>query len=243
MACQGAPAVRAILSQASALWPNRNKASDGVCASQQHSSQNPSSDHEPDARGLAHAADLTHDPAHGCDAHAESDRQVKRRDRRIKYRISKRRITSYYAVGSYPPWADRPYHGSNPHDKHAHTSVRREYENDTSPWYEEVDELAGVGEQILAEVQTVAAEVAKVKGEVAEIQAVVGAKTYAPGQTIIKALISREPVDPDKPDGPTMPKEHLEVVADMLSELLNRQAEMEERLARIEEKLQAGNGG
>lgn len=235
MACQGCPACKAILSQATAKCPNRNRASDGMCASQQHSSANPSSDHEPDSRGLAHATDLTHDPAHGCDAHSESDKQVARRDRRIKYRISKRRITSYYPVGNYPAWADRPYHGSNPHDRHAHTSVRREFENDVSAWFDdEEDDLAGtVAEQILAEVQ-------QLRTDVTELQSSVG-KKYPGGPTLQKSLVQYGDADQD-PTTPNIPQEHLVVIQDMLSELLNRQAEMEGRLLAIETKLNEQEG-
>lgn len=128
-------AAQSILDQATGLWPNRNRASDGTIGDASHSSR--TSDHNPDSRGIVHAADLTHDPAHGCDAHAEADR-IRLRARngqepRLKYVISNRRIAS-----PIDNWAWRSYSGSNPHTQHAHFSVNSgPVENDGSPWFED----------------------------------------------------------------------------------------------------------
>lgn len=134
MSCRPAPACAAGLAQATALWPNRNRASDGTCASQGHSQQNPTSDHEPNARGLATAFDLTHDPANGCDCNVLSE-QVKD-DPRVKYVIWNRRI---YNPAISRTW--RGYTGSNPHHHHMHVSVTDAAENDTRPWYTEEDDV------------------------------------------------------------------------------------------------------
>ena len=126
MSYQIAPAAAAILTQATALWPNRSRASDGTIGDQAHAAR--VSDHNPGHNGLVHAADLTHDPANGVDCNALSE-QIKD-DPRVKYVIWNRRI---YNPTISRTW--RPYTGSNPHDHHMHVSVTDAGENDTSPWF------------------------------------------------------------------------------------------------------------
>jgi hypothetical protein len=128
-----APAAACILTQATALWPNRSTASDGTIGDASHASR--TSDHNPDSRGVVHAADLTHDPAHGCDAHAQADairiRAQNHQEPRAKYIISSRRIAS-----PETNWEWTYYDGSNPHDHHAHFSVNSgSIENSTVPWF------------------------------------------------------------------------------------------------------------
>lgn len=141
MSCRPAPACGAVLLQASEKWPDRNRASDGICASPKHTQQNPTSDHEPDARGIAHAVDLTHDPAHGVDCRLIVDHLVERQDDRVKYLIFNRLIwRSYKTSPKHPPaWTPSPYTGPNAHTKHLHISVWTEHENDIAPWFEEDD--------------------------------------------------------------------------------------------------------
>lgn len=124
-----APAVSAALGQATVLWPKRSRKCDGTVGDLAHSSR--TSDHNPDSRGVVLAFDLTHDPASGCDAHSLVRAAVAQRDRRIKYAISEGRIWS--AARGAEGW--RRYDGENRHDKHAHVSVNRRYENDTAPWW------------------------------------------------------------------------------------------------------------
>lgn len=129
-----ARSVAAILSQATALHPSRSTASDGTIGDPAHAAR--VSDHNPDSRGIVHAADLTHDPAHGMDAHAWADQlRLKCKsgaERRVKYIISNRRIASETAN-----WAWRSYSGSNAHTQHVHISINSgtTYENDVSPWF------------------------------------------------------------------------------------------------------------
>lgn len=130
MSCVPAPACRALLVQATARWPKRSRASDGICPSAAHTSQNPTSDHE-----LGNAVDLTHDPANGCDAHAWAETLRVRRDRRVSYIISRGQITASYPVAGWPAWAWRPYSGPNPHSTHCHVSIKPESRGDTSPWF------------------------------------------------------------------------------------------------------------
>jgi hypothetical protein len=126
-----APAAASILSQATALWPNRNRASDGTLGDQAHAARQ--SDHNPGHNGMVHAADLTHDPANGVDNNVLAE-QVKD-DPRVKYVIWNRRIWNPSISRSW-----RPYTGSNPHDHHMHVSVTDAGENDASPWFDTTEE-------------------------------------------------------------------------------------------------------
>ena len=115
------PAAIAVLRQATALWPKRKKASDGLLPSLAHISQNPNSDHN---SGLA--ADLTHDPKGGVDC---KDLFVRLRDdKRVDYLIFNSRIWSARN-------GERDYSGKNRHEKHIHISIKADCAKDTSPWF------------------------------------------------------------------------------------------------------------
>lgn len=101
--------------QVNAQWPNRSKASDGTIGDPAHAAT--ASDHNP-YKGVVTAMDLTHDPAHGFDAHALADRLIVNRHPNLKYIISNSRI-----AGAFSNWQWRPYSGTNPHNKHIHISV------------------------------------------------------------------------------------------------------------------------
>lgn len=135
MSCRPAPACRAALEEATKRWPQRSRVSDGTCASSTHTYQNPTSDHEPDTRGIAHAFDLTHDPTHGVDCSALVGLLIEARDPRIKYVIWRRQIWRSYDKPGLPAWTAQPYTGTNPHDKHMHVSVLAEQENNVSTWW------------------------------------------------------------------------------------------------------------
>jgi hypothetical protein len=122
-----APAAQAVLSQATFHRPKRSKASDGTVGDRAH--RRTASDHNPDSRGIVMACDLTHDPARGMDAHGWARWIAKRGDRRIKYLISNRQIWEPGGI-----W--RRYSGANPHTLHAHVSIARGHEYDTSPWFQ-----------------------------------------------------------------------------------------------------------
>lgn len=120
--CVPAPACKALLAQATALWPNRLKASDGICGDARHQARK--SDHN-----QGNAVDLTHDPAHGVDAHAIAELVKASGDPRVAYVISNQRI---WNPSVSPKW--RAYNGSNPHIKHVHISIKPDKRNDVSPW-------------------------------------------------------------------------------------------------------------
>jgi hypothetical protein len=121
VAKKATPAAIAVLRQATAISPNRVKASDGLLPSAAHISQSPNSDHN-----TGFAVDLTHDPAHGI--HCSDIYEKLKDDERVKYLIFKGQIWSL-AKG------DKPYTGSNPHNKHLHISIKDNCGNDTSPWF------------------------------------------------------------------------------------------------------------
>lgn len=119
------PAAIAVLRQATALWPKRKKASDGLLPSLAHIHQNPNSDHN---SGLA--ADLTHDPKGGVDC---KDLFVRLRDdKRVDYLIFNSRIWSARN-------GERDYTGKNRHEKHIHISIKADCAKDTSPWFSWVE--------------------------------------------------------------------------------------------------------
>lgn len=119
-----APAAAAVLKQATALWPKRSKASDGLLPSLAHQKQNPNSDHN---TGLA--VDLTHDPKNGVDCGEIF--QLLKQDKRVKYLI----FNHFIWVRENSAQGDKPYTGANPHKKHLHISINPSSANDTSPWF------------------------------------------------------------------------------------------------------------
>ncbi len=108
-------------------WPTRAKAVDGTIASKQHSSANPTSDHEPrimdGGKGVVLAMDITHDPRSGADMAKVTEALRLSRDRRIKYVIFNHRIFSEYSHAGFGPFVWRPYFGSSPHEDHTHVST------------------------------------------------------------------------------------------------------------------------
>jgi hypothetical protein len=115
------PAAVALLRQATALAPKRNKASDGLLPSAVHVKINPNSDHN-----SGFAVDLTHDVKNGIDCAAIFKKL--RNDKRVKYLIFRGVIWS-------PERGPRAYAGKNPHDKHLHVSIKEGHGKDTSDWF------------------------------------------------------------------------------------------------------------
>lgn len=111
----------AVLRQANALAPKRNRASDGLLPSAAHVHQNPNSDHN-----SGFAVDLTHDPEGGVDCRVIYSELQK--DKRVKYLIFKGRI---WSAGR----GENTYTGPNKHEKHLHISIKEECGKDTSDWF------------------------------------------------------------------------------------------------------------
>ncbi len=130
MAARIAKSLDVLRNQINTLWPNRAKGSDGWIGDTAHAER--PSDHNPDARGIVHALDITHDPVHGLDAGKLAELILTKQDPRLKYVISNRRIGSGPAGPSPGVW--RVYTGTNAHDKHCHFSVMVQGEDDPRPW-------------------------------------------------------------------------------------------------------------
>jgi hypothetical protein len=136
------PAAIAVLRQATALFPKRNKASDGLLPSAAHIKASPNSDHN-----LGLAVDLTHDPKNGIDCDEIFDKL--KEDARISYLIFKGKIWSRDRKAE----GERKYTGSNPHNKHLHISIRSSHSNDTSNWFgwiEKKPTVAGKAKAVLS---------------------------------------------------------------------------------------------
>lgn len=117
--------------QVNERWPARGRSSDGDIGDSSHATR--VSDHNPDASGVVHAIDITHDPVGGFNSYTFADLILKKQDKRLKYVISNRRIGSGPAGPSPGVW--RPYSGSNPHDHHCHISTISGGLSDlTEPW-------------------------------------------------------------------------------------------------------------
>jgi hypothetical protein len=131
-----APSLIALFEQAKDLYPNRRTTSDGSIGDQAH--QNRQSDHNPNSAGWVTAGDISHDPGR-FDAHAFAEKLRRRRDPRVKYVISNRRMFASYATASRAAWAWGRYSGANPHTIHAHVSVLNTGTglHDTRPWFSE----------------------------------------------------------------------------------------------------------
>jgi hypothetical protein len=115
------PACKKALADATARWPRRNKASDGIMGDARHQARK--SDHN-----LGNAVDITHDPRSGCDGNVIAALAI--RDSRITYVIFNRKIWSVSRARE--GW--RKYTGSNPHTSHVHISIRASARNDARAW-------------------------------------------------------------------------------------------------------------
>lgn len=120
LAKKACPSAIAVLKQASAFWPKRSKASDGLLPSAAHQKQNPNSDHN-----LGLAVDLTHDPANGVDCKDIFNRL--KSDLRVKYLIHAGRI--------YQDGHENNYTGPNKHNHHLHISIKPDYANSDHNWF------------------------------------------------------------------------------------------------------------
>jgi hypothetical protein len=124
LAKRATPAAIAVLRQATALRPNRKKASDGLLPSAAHQKQNPNSDHN-----SGFAVDLTHDKLGGIDCFEIFQRL--KTDARVKYLIFSGKIWSKDRADE----GDRNYDGINKHPHHLHISIKETCGDDTSPWF------------------------------------------------------------------------------------------------------------
>lgn len=140
MSWRAAKSLLTLRDQYNDRFPNRSKRSDGIVGDLAHQSR--VSDHNPDANGVVHALDITHDPDHSLNIAVEVERLAASGDGRIKYLIANRRIWE-------PGKGWQPYGGTNPHTDHMHISVRANNGDDPNPW-NIFGETAPGGERIKA---------------------------------------------------------------------------------------------
>lgn len=134
-----AKSLEVLRDQVNVAHPHRDKSSDGTIGDESHQTRD--SDHNAWVRdgsggpNVVSALDLTHDPAHGFDSYAFADMLLRKKDGRIKYVISNRRIASG-TEQEHPAWVWRHYTGPSPHDHHVHISVKADkaHYDDTHPW-------------------------------------------------------------------------------------------------------------
>lgn len=118
------PSLAVLRSEVNALWPGRDRGSDGWIGDAAHSSR--LSDHNPDADGSVNALDIDKD---GIDP--DHLRRVAMGDRRCNYVIWQGLI--YRRAGG---WRPERYSGANGHYQHLHVSILHGagWENDRTPW-------------------------------------------------------------------------------------------------------------
>lgn len=123
-----APACKRALADATAAFPSRSKASDGIMGDAAHVARCEADPARCEGHVLGNAFDITHDPKAGVDG--EQLAELAMTDPRTAYIIWNRRIWSRKREAE--GW--RPYTGPNPHDKHVHVSIVPEKREDASAW-------------------------------------------------------------------------------------------------------------
>ncbi len=111
-----AESLKKLREQVNAMYPNRDKSSDGSVGDLSHSQR--ASDHNPNKAGVVTAIDIDRDFNDGHDGRELVAMLQKARDRRIKYIIFERKIT---VKGDVTKW--KAYNGANAHNHHIHISV------------------------------------------------------------------------------------------------------------------------
>jgi hypothetical protein len=126
MACKCAPALLTARNELNAVWPLRDKASDGCCGDAAHAARK--SDHNPNLEGWARAYDYDEDVTEGLGTQELTGMGlVLLGDKRTKYLI-------YEAQLLYPDGTVKPYTGVNAHRQHLHHSIHDWAVLDTRPW-------------------------------------------------------------------------------------------------------------
>lgn len=136
-----APSLVQLLSQLNAKYPTRNKAWDGTIGDTAHSERK--SDHNVDSDGVVRALDVTNDPKSGLVAENLAEHLRKKRDPRVRYIISNRKIAE--AKNNFE-W--HPYGGANPHDHHVHISVQGPPQRDDARMWDLQELLSATSNQV-----------------------------------------------------------------------------------------------
>lgn len=148
MACRPARSLTALRTEIRNQFPRRDEASDGGCASADHSARSPNSDHEPNAAGVARAYDYDEDlygagDGQGGLAMMRIAEHLRRLGEYGDHRLvggTKNGYLIYEAriAGAGKGWQWRPYTGPNAHKHHLHVSVCSNpagYDDDATPWH------------------------------------------------------------------------------------------------------------
>jgi hypothetical protein len=122
-----------------ALWPGRDKTSDGWISSAAHRAANPNSDHDPDAQGIVRALDIDRDlDLKHKDASWALAEQLRKKalkgEVRIAYIIHRAQICSPRRNAAGKKWQWRRYTGLNPHYSHLHVSFTKAGDKDKTPF-------------------------------------------------------------------------------------------------------------
>jgi hypothetical protein len=128
--CRTAEASLQLFADCNRVAPRRSHATDGACPGFQHHNANPGSDHEPDWHlgGRSCAADVTHDPRGGCDAHGDIAERIRKRcilglEWRVKYLIRHNFARGHDEICEPSTgWMWRDAH-QNQHASHLHVSL------------------------------------------------------------------------------------------------------------------------
>lgn len=147
-----------LVDQVDAAAPLRSHASDGTIGDAAHAAEGAASGHNPQVYPdlgpvpVVTAVDITHDPAHGCDAGQLTEAIRRSQDPRVLYVIFDRREYSSYDHNGMPAWTWRPYTGtSDPHTSHLHLScVTTAVADDRRPWTIGIGDLMSTSDSILA---------------------------------------------------------------------------------------------
>ncbi|HEY0489327.1 MAG TPA: hypothetical protein VGD30_07445 [Telluria sp.] len=182
-----AQSLSALKRQIDAAYPGRSKLSDGTIGDDRHRTR--ASDHNAHisdgGMGIVTAFDITHDPAHGCDAGTIAALLHASRDPRIKYIIWNHRIANSSPIGAAPAWAWRAYTGTNPHDKHCHLSVKasKPLYDDVSAWPLALARKGGT------ESMLVISKAEHDEGALADIEMALAALGGTNGKPLLQALV------------------------------------------------------
>lgn len=129
MAARLAPSLDQLRDEVDRRWPKRSKRSDGWLGDPAHAARK--SDHNPDARGIVHALDITTPDTRAGRRMGRAIKRATLRDPRVWYVIWRGHIWS-----KNHGWRKRRYTGPNAHMTHIHISAdyNRTDENDRRPW-------------------------------------------------------------------------------------------------------------
>lgn len=137
------PSLKAIIADANRVAPNRSRASDGTIGDLAHQAQGSSSDHNPDARGIVHAVDVTNDPANGMDTwhwgQIVASRMIAGFETRVEYLVSNdgQKDVIFHPSVHGNRWVQNGSSPKQEHRNHLHTSIKYlvSAENDISPYF------------------------------------------------------------------------------------------------------------